>query len=205
MNVSNADITGVVLAGGESKRMGFNKAEAKMHGESMLMRMIDKLKEITPTIVVSSGNANYSNISFPQIIDEYSRCGPIGGIYSVLKASKTSLNLVVSCDIPLVSVSLLEHIVEKAKESNALITLPVDHDGQLQMMCAVYHKDILPILQQQIDAQAFKMKNLVGMVATEYVEISKEHPLYQENAFMNVNNPTNLEEARKLWSNQKEL
>lgn len=205
MNYTNADITGVVLAGGQSKRMGFNKAEVEMHGESMLMRMIDKLKEITSTILVSIGTVSYPNVPLPQIPDKHPQCGPLGGIYSVLKASKTSLNLVVSCDIPLVSISLLEHIVEKAKESNALITLPVDHDGQLQMMCAVYHKDILPILQQQIDAQAFKMKNLVGMVATEYVEISKEHPLYQENAFMNVNNPANLEEARKLWSNQKEL
>ena len=149
MNYTNADITGVVLAGGQSKRMGFNKAEVEMHGESMLMRMIDKLKAITPTILVSSGTISYPNILLPQIPDQYPYCGPLGGIYSVLKASNTSLNLVVSCDIPLVSISLLEHIVAKAKKNNALITLPVDHDGQLQMMCAVYHKDILPILQQQ--------------------------------------------------------
>ena len=204
MNFSNADITGIVLAGGRSRRMGFNKAEAEMHGESMLVRMIDKLKEITPTILVSSGTVSYPNISLPQISDQYPQCGPLGGIYSVLKASNTSLNLVVSCDIPLVSIALLEHIVEEAKKSNALITLPVDQDGQLQMMCAVYHKDVLPMLQQQIDAQAFKMKSLVDLVATKYIKISSEHPFYQENAFMNVNNPTNLEEARKLWSKQKE-
>ena len=203
MKFVDTDITGVVLAGGQSKRMGFNKAEAEMQGDSMLMRMIDKLKKITPTILISSGTATYPNIPLPQIPDGYPQCGPLGGIYSVLKASNTSLNLVVSCDIPLVSISLLVHIIEKAKESNALITLPIDHDGQLQMMCAVYHKDVLPILQQQIDAQAFKMKSLVDMVKTQYVEISKEHPLYQKDAFMNVNNPTNLEEARKLWSNQK--
>lgn len=203
MNFDNTDITGVVLAGGQSKRMGFNKAEAEMHGESMLMRMIDKLKEITSTILVSSGTVSYPNIPLPQISDEYPQCGPLGGIYSVLKASNSSLNLVVSCDIPLVSIALLEYIVSRAIESKAIITLPIDNDGQLQMMCAVYHKDILPMLQQQIDAKAYKMKNLVDMVRTEYVEISKEHPLYQKNAFMNVNNPTNLEEARKLWSNQK--
>ena len=204
MNLGNADITGVVLAGGQSKRMGFNKAEAEMHGESMLIRMIDKLQKITPTIVVSSGDISYPNISLPQILDEYTQCGPIGGIYSVLKISSTSLNLIVSCDIPLVSIALLEHIVAKARESKALITLPIDHGGQLQMMCAVYHKDVLPILQQQIDAQTFKMKNLVDLMATEYIKITKEHPLYEENAFINVNNPTNLDEARKLWSNQKE-
>lgn len=204
MNLGNADITGVVLAGGQSRRMGFNKAEAEMHGESMLIRMIDKLKEITPTILISSGTDSYPNIPFPQIPDEYPQCGPLGGIYSVLKASNTKLNLVVSCDMPLVSITLLEYIVAKAKESKALITVPVDHYSQLQMMCAVYHKDVLPTLQQQIDTHALKMKCLVDLVETEYVEISREHPLYCEHTFMNLNNPTNLEEARKLWSNQKE-
>lgn len=203
MNFDNADITGVVLAGGQSSRMGFNKAEAEMHGESMLIRMIDKLKEITPRIVVSSGTASYPNIHCPQIPDTYPQCGPLGGIYSVLKASETPLALVISCDIPLVSIALLEYIVSKAKESNALITLPIDHDGQLQMMCAVYHKDVLQILQQQIDSSQFKMKKILDLVSVEYVEISREHPLYDEHGFMNVNNPANLEEARKLWNSQK--
>lgn len=204
MDLNKADITGVVLAGGQSSRMGFNKAEAEMHGESMLIRMIEKLKEITPIIVVSSGSASYPNIPWMQIPDMYPQCGPMGGIYSVLKTSNTSLNLVVSCDIPLVSRSLLEYIVSAAVKSNALITVPVDENGQLQMICAVYHKDVLPILKQQIDSHLFKMKNLLDLLTVEYVRITKEHPLFDENAFMNVNSPINLEEARKLWSKQKE-
>ena len=204
MNLKNSEITGIVLAGGQSSRMGYNKAEAELHGESMLIRMIEKLKEITPTIVVSSGTTNYPNIPYMQIPDEHPQCGPMGGIYSVLKASNTSLNLVVSCDIPLVSIDLLEHIVAIAAHSEALITVPIDDNGQPQMMCAVYHRDVVPILQQQLVAHAFKMKNLLNLVSVEYVKISKEHPLYVEHAFMNVNSPINLEEARKLWSNQKE-
>jgi len=203
MDLNNSNITGVILAGGQSRRMGFNKAEAEMHGETMLTQMVDKLKEVTPTIVVSSGSITYPNLSWPQIPDEYPQRGPLGGIHSVLKVSTTSLNLVVSCDIPLVSVSLLKYIVSKAEGSGALITVPVDHDGQLQMMCAVYRKDILPFLEQQIDAHAFKMKDLLDLVSVDYVKISREHPLYQEHAFMNVNNPSNLEEARKLWNDQR--
>lgn len=203
MDLNSSNITGVILAGGQSSRMGFNKAEAEMNGESMLIRMIDKLKEITSTIMVSSGNVSYPNIPYLQIPDVHPLCGPIGGVYSVLKVSNTSLNLVVSCDIPLVSVSLLKYMVESAAQSNALITVPVDHEGQLQMMCAVYRKDILPILEQQIYAHAFKMKGLLDLVSVEYIKIFREHPLFQEHAFMNVNRPSTLEEARKLWNNQK--
>ena len=204
MDLNNSDITGVILAGGQSRRMGFNKAEAEMHGESMINRMIDKLKEITPAIVVSNGTVTYPNISWPQISDEYPQCGPLGGIYSVLKASNTSLNLVVSCDIPLVSISLLKHIVDVAAASDALITVPVDHEGQIHMTCAVYRKEVKPFLEHQIHAHAFKMKDLLDLVSVEYIKISKEHLLYYEHAFMNVNKPSTLEEARKLWNNQKE-
>ena len=202
MDLMNADITGVILAGGQSRRMGFNKAEAEMHGESMLIRMIDKLKDLTPTIVVSSGAVNYPNIPWPQIPDEYADCGPLGGIYSVLKVSNTSLNLVVSCDIPLVSISLLKYIVASAEESDAIITVPVDQDGQIHLTCAVYRKEVLPFLENQLHVHAFKMKDLLELVPVEYIKISREHPLYNEHAFMNVNSPSNLEEARKLWINQ---
>ncbi|MDD2474524.1 MAG: molybdenum cofactor guanylyltransferase [Dysgonamonadaceae bacterium] len=201
MDLKQSEITGVILAGGQSRRMGFNKAEAEMHGESMLIRIIDKVKKVTPTIVISSGNLIYPNIQWPQIPDECFKCGPIGGIYSVLKASNTSLNLVVSCDIPLVSVSLLMYIVDKAIGSNSIITVPIDEDGQIQLMCAVYRKGILPILEQQINAHAFKMRDLLNLVSVKYVKISKDHPLYNEHAFMNVNNKNTLEEARKLWKN----
>lgn len=204
MDIINYDITGVVLAGGQSRRMGFNKAEAEFSGESMLIRMIDKLKEVTPNIFVSSGTANYPNIPWPQIPDEYPQCGPLGGIYSVLKATNTSLNLVVSCDIPLVSISLLKFIVTSASGSDSLITVPVDHNGQIHMTCAVYRKVLLPFLEQQIFAETFKMKDLLDLVPVEYINISKEHPLYNEHAFMNVNKPSTLEQARMLWNNQNE-
>ena len=204
MNFDNSDITGIVLAGGQSRRMGFNKAEAKMHGESMLIRMIDKIKKVTPTIAVSIGAVPYPNILYTQISDEYPQCGPIGGIYSVLKASKTSLNLVVSCDIPLVSESLLKYIVKTATENSSIITVPIDDEGQIQMMCAVYRKEVLPFLEKQINAHAFKMKDLLDLVSVKYIEITRKHPLYVEHAFMNVNNPSTLEEARNLWNNQKE-
>ncbi|HLW07896.1 MAG TPA: molybdenum cofactor guanylyltransferase [Marinilabiliaceae bacterium] len=204
MSLNNSDITGVVLAGGQSRRMGFNKAEAEMHGKSMLIRMINKLKEVTPAILVSSGTITYPNIPWPQIPDEQPQCGPLGGIYSVLNVSTTSLNLVVSCDMPLVSISLLKHIVARATISGSLITIPVDHNGQLQTTCAVYHKNILPFLENQINTHAYKMKELLDLVSVEYVVMSIEHPLYQEHAFMNVNTPSSLQEARKTWNSHQE-
>lgn len=203
MNLNESDITGVILAGGQSLRMGYNKAEAEVHGKSMLIRMIDKMEMVTSSIMISNGSITYSNITWPQIPDEHPHCGPIGGIYSILKRSESQLNLVVSCDIPLVSVSLLNYMVDSATVNDSLITVPVDHEGQLHMTCAVYHKDLLPIVKQQIDARRFKMKNLLDLVSVEYINISREHPLFQENAFLNVNRPNTLEEARKLWSNQK--
>ena len=172
-----------------------------MHGRSMLMLMIDKLSAITPTIIVSSGNLTYPDIKYRQIPDVYPDCGALGGIYSVLKASTTPLNLVVACDMPLVTAEVLNYIIAKAIEHKALITVPVNEKGQPEMLCAVYHIDILPLLEQQIKLNALKLKNLTELVPIETVEISKSHPLYNENTFKNVNTPDVLNEARELWKN----
>lgn len=204
MDTINSEITGVVLAGGQSRRMGFNKAKAEVSGESMLSRMIEKLREVTPEIIVSSGSITYPDIPWIQVTDELPQCGPIGGIYSALKASASDLNLIVSCDIPLISISLLKYIVSKANQNEALITLPVDGSGQQQLLCAVYHRDIIPVLKQQIDSKQFKMKGLLDLVAVKYVNVSKEHPLYYEHAFTNVNTINTLKQVRKLWPNKKE-
>lgn len=204
MNLIKSNTTGVILAGGQSRRMGFNKAEAEMHGESMLIRMIDKLKRVVPYIILSTGAMTYPNIHFSQVADEYPGCGPLGGIYSALKFSTTSFNLVVSCDIPLVSIPLLKYIVAQAMEGSALITVPVDHDGQVQTMCAVYHRDILPFVEQQMKDRVYKMKELMNLVPVEFVNIPREHPLYQEHAFMNVNTPSSLQEARMIWNSHQE-
>ena len=119
-----------------------------------------------------------------------------------MKASTSSINLIVSCDIPLVSVSLLKYIVSEAKENGALVTVPVDCTGSPQMLCAVYHKDILPVLKQQIDLNQLKMRSLLDLVSVEYINITKEHPLYNENDFINVNNASTLQVVRELWENK---
>ena len=69
------------------------------------------------------------------------------------------------------------------------------------MLCAVYHKDILPIMEQQIKLKAFKLKNLIDLVPSATIKISIDHPLYNEHAFKNVNSPEVLNEARELWKN----
>lgn len=196
---SKADITGIILAGGQSRRMGFNKAEASLHGESMLMRMIEKLTALTPNIILSTGTINYPDIPWPQVSDEYSNCGPLGGIYSALKASTTLLNIVVSCDIPLISLALLKHLVTQAKENKAMITVPVDEDGQLQLTCAVYRKDILPVIEQQIKQKELKLKMLASLVSLNKVHIDENHALYSPHAFINVNTPETLKTTRELW------
>lgn len=203
MDAISFEITGVVLAGGQSRRMGFNKAEAEVKGEIMLVRMIEKLREVTPQIIVSSGSITYPGILWPQIPDKFPQCGPLGGIYSALKASDSKLNLIVSCDIPLISVSLLEYIVLKAKENDAMITIPVDSNGIQQLLCAVYHRDIVSVLKQQIDDNQLKVKSLLDLVTVEYINIPKEHPLYHEHAFTNVNTTSSLQQVRELWHSKE--
>ncbi|SMO54443.1 molybdenum cofactor guanylyltransferase [Saccharicrinis carchari] len=201
--ISKADITGIVLAGGQSRRMGFNKAEASLNGESMLTRMIEKLSALTPNLLLSTGSSTYPNIHWPQIPDEYINCGPLGGIYSAIKASTTPLNIVVSCDMPLISSSLLLQLVGQAMENDAMITVPVDADNQLQLLCAVYHKNILPLIEKQIKQKSLKLKMMASLASVNKVHINIHHPLYSPHTFTNVNTPGTLKTMRELWQKDR--
>lgn len=199
MGKIDLEITGIVLAGGQSRRMGFNKAEAFIDGESLLNRMIKKMEETTNKILISSGTTKYTNINYTQIADEYPNCGPIGGIYSALKASISCLNLIVSCDIPLISTSLLRYLISEAQLSEALITIPVDHVGQYQILSAVYNKKIIPILENQIKNGQFKLKNLLSLAPIKYIYISQDHPQFNEYNFININTLDILKQTQYLW------
>jgi molybdenum cofactor guanylyltransferase len=81
-------ITGIILAGGQSSRMGTDKAMLQIDGKTLMERAIEICKPICHEILISSNNPKHENFGFTVIPDEIKNCGPMGGIYSCLKNLK---------------------------------------------------------------------------------------------------------------------
>lgn len=134
-----------VLAGGQSTRMGRDKALLETCGQPLILRMLDKLRAlgIGPQIVGTRPDlAEFA----PVIPDSYPQAGPLGGIVSALAASDAEQNLFLAVDLPLLPVEFLCWMLVRAGMTNTLATIP-RLQGRAQPLCAVYHRAILPHAQ----------------------------------------------------------
>ena len=133
------DITGIILAGGKSSRMGTDKGILELNGRKMVDYVIKALTPNVDEIIIIANNKNYNNLGYKVYRDIIKNCGPMGGIYTGLMKSKTKNNMLVCCDIPNISSIIIEYIIISAGEEAALVPI---HNGQAEPLCAVYKKII---------------------------------------------------------------
>jgi len=141
-------ISAFVLAGGESSRMGRDKALLVLPtGETLLDRALRLAKTVSDTVKLVAPNARYSErVDVPVVEDIYPACGPLAGIHAALSASATELNLVLGVDCPLVTPELLRFLVRVAAGTDKLATVP-RVAGHLHNVCAVYRREFAKIAE----------------------------------------------------------
>ena len=98
--------TAIILAGGKSSRMGSDKGLVLLNGKPMISYIIEILKKMQIPIIIISNNENYKQFGLPVFADIIKEKGPLGGIYTGLKNSKTESNIIVSCDVPFYQIEL---------------------------------------------------------------------------------------------------
>lgn len=140
--------TGIVLAGGKSSRFGGDKALAELGGQPLLFRALDLLTKLCgEIIVVGRTGVEISNMRVRAIDDLMPNLGPISGLHTGLSDSKTELNLVLAVDMPFVTVSLFETLLNSIGNASAAIP---EADGRMQPLCAVYRRSCLPMIESFI-------------------------------------------------------
>jgi len=177
-------VTGIILAGGKSTRMGMDKGFCALNGKPMVQYAIDVLKQVCDYIIISSNNEDYELFEFPVIPDLIRDIGPMGGIYSGLKQSNTQDNFFISCDMPMVTVELVQHILSLKEGYDAVI--PTWNNYQ-EPMCAYYNKNILEKLSTLIQKGDYKLQNIIPKVNHRTVEITNKLDFYNDQLFANVN------------------
>lgn len=131
-------ISGFILAGGASSRMGTEKAQLRIAGQTFLERIAARLAAATDSVaMVSSRSVMGQNI--PTIPDIHSHWGALGGVHAALAACQTPWALIVACDLPFITRALLNRLAGFREEFEAVA--PLQSDGQPQPLCALYRVD----------------------------------------------------------------
>jgi molybdenum cofactor guanylyltransferase len=176
------EATGFVLAGGGSARMGRDKALLPYRGTTLLEYIACMLRDAAGTAAILGDPARYQNLQYPIYPDQIPSCGPIGGIYTALSVTAFDWNLVVACDMPMLSASILRRLIERSFQSTAICVAGAGPDGEPQPLCAVYHRRCLPVVERAIHHKRLRMRELI-------LELVAEHVPLDLSVLANVNTP----------------
>lgn len=188
-------ITGIVLAGGKSFRMGSDKGIVNLNGKKFIEHILEAVLPNVNEVLIIANNDNYNNLGYKVIKDKIKDCGPLGGIYTGLMNSQTENNIVVSCDIPFINSDLIKYIIENT--SNADITVPV-YKGNIEPLCAVYTKRTADQIYNLIMNKDLKIQNILKYFITKEIFITKMQEFYNDKLFVNINTPEELEQQKEL-------
>ncbi len=196
--MTSPSVTGIILAGGASRRMGRNKALVSLAGQPLVSRVVEALRPLTSHILlVANDPTPYRFLSLPIVPDEEPGQGPLMGLYSGLRAAPGDLVLAIAVDMPFLSPDILGLLLSLASDVDVVI--PRAH-GRLHPLCAVYRRaTCLPAIQTTLQQGQRRLIAFHPLVKVRVVE----EPLLRQispdlRALMNVNTPEELARARAM-------
>ena len=187
-------MTGIILAGGESRRMGTDKALLDLNGRPMIEHVLAVFTGLfRKTIIVTNTPDRYRMYDAELTGDVLDIRGPLTGIYSGLLRSDDEFNFVAACDMPFMNPRLIAYMGGLAAGRDAVVPM---FSGFLEPLHAVYRKGILPIIERQVREEDRRIRGMFDRIHVRYVteeEIVRFDP--QKRSFRNLNTPKEYKEA----------
>lgn len=180
--------TGIILAGGKSRRFGRDKAAAMLDGKSFMKRQTELLAPIVDEIIIVSNDRNKFDLpNTLEISDTYRNIGPMGGIQAGLRQAFYETCIILACDMPLMKREFVKNLLEVSnREVSDNLIIPVHKKG-IEPLCGIYKKSCLGQLEQSIKSGERKLTDWIEKRKKEgkvtYISVKAE----EENYFYNVN------------------
>jgi molybdopterin-guanine dinucleotide biosynthesis protein A len=199
-------LTVSIQAGGQSSRMGEDKALKTFLGRPLIQRVVDRLTPIADEILVTTNRpTDYDFLNLRLIPDLKPGRGALGGLYTAIASATLPFVAVVACDMPFASATLIETmsklLVEAEREADVVIA---KSEEGYEPLHAVYRRDTcLPAIEKSIEADQWKVIAWFPQVKVRVLgseEIKSADPAGL--AFWNVNTPEEFAEAEKIATAQ---
>lgn len=199
------NVTAIVLAGGKSSRMGKNKALMNIGSEMIMQKLIYKLDHIFSKIIISTNSPDkFSKFNKLVYQDVYPHLGPISGVHSGLMNSATEKNLILPCDMPVLSNEIIEYLANQKLFGDALF---FEINRKIQMPFGLYNKRVYTIAEELIknsDLSKLKtgkiklrMKDLFAKIDYSTIETMNLN-FYTDNQFLNMNTPEDYKKISEI-------
>jgi molybdopterin-guanine dinucleotide biosynthesis protein A len=192
--------SGIVLAGGQSQRMGSNKALMRLDGTYLISRVLDALSRICDDLIISANDVHsYESLPARVVTDEMLGRGALGGIHAGLRAMRNERALVVACDMPFLSLSLLRFMLVAAADHDVVVPRV---DGNFEPLHAVYGVNCIAPIECLIADGPRRIVTLYDCVRVRELTEDQVRLYGASNSFFNINTPHDWDLARRLIGSQ---
>lgn len=191
-------VRGVILAGGQSRRMGRNKALLPLRGEPLLAHVIRALQQVTDDLLlVTNTPATYALFRLPMVEDLQPGYGALGGIYTALRQlSEHERALIVACDMPFLLPPVLRHLIQASEGFDIAVPL---REGNYETLCAVYTPCCIAPIERLMAQGIRRIDRLYPLVRVRRVEPTEWQAIDPDGwTFFNINSPEDYERAQRL-------
>ncbi|MBQ4821053.1 molybdenum cofactor guanylyltransferase [Aquimarina sp. MMG016] len=166
MNISkNKHITGIILAGGKSSRMGQDKGLKLHQNKPFMQHIIDALSSITKNILIVTSQKEYQKFGYPCFSDIIPDQGPVGGIYTGLSHSETKNNIVLSCDIPFITAEVLVNLINQYDANYDVTTY------ESTPLVTMYHRSVIKQFLNSIEEKRLSLRKTLSLLKVKHIPI----------------------------------
>jgi molybdopterin-guanine dinucleotide biosynthesis protein A len=189
--MTNKDMAGVILCGGESRRMGSPKALLELDGEPLVLRAARRLASVADPVLIAPGTpGRFGDLGHAEVEDVRAGTGPIGGLVAALDASPHELMAALAVDMPFASPAVFRLLADQHAYEDAVV--PMTATG-LQPLHAVYSRTSLPALRRALDQGRLALRAALEGLQIRAIEEADWRSVDPTGSFaLNVNGPDDL-------------
>lgn len=190
-------MSAIILAGGQSRRLGQDKAWVKVDGQVIIQRILARIKPLfKEIIVVGSESGKFQELGVRTVSDELPDKGPLGGLYSGLRASSSKWIFCCACDMPFLNQNLIVALANQVDQTNTVLC---KWEGKIQPLHGFYNKNCLPVITDKLQKGQNRVCDIFPLLKVKY--LGKEFIVdYDPNgySFFNLNTPEALKQAKNI-------
>ncbi|MCX7683573.1 MAG: molybdenum cofactor guanylyltransferase [Anaerolineae bacterium] len=192
-------VSGLILAGGASRRMGRDKAFLELGGRALIELVIVQMATVCAEVLIVAGDVRpYLGLGLPTVQDRFQGAGVLGGLHAGLEAASYELTIAVGCDMPFLNPALLEALIRWSEGFDVVL---LRRGTEVEPLHATYRRTCLQPIEEAIQAGERRIISFFDRVRVRYLTPEEVRPLDPElRSFFNVNTPEEWQIAQRWYS-----
>ena len=189
----------VILCGGKSSRMGFDKCTIKVNNKFLIEIIAEQLEEVFENIIlVSNDLERFKNTKYMVVKDIIADSGPIGAIYTALKKATSKYVFIIACDMPIINLDYIKYMIELIKSENVegIVSYNCKY---IEPLYAFYSIDMISTFEKELKKNNLKLLDVIKSCKIHYIEEEKWRECCSGmDIFTNLNYESDLTTLRNI-------